>query len=90
MNTPRAELDTILEWAKAKLAEGQEPPWSWYQLMKLRETLEAIHAGMAATTTVSSQQSAEPSGKHLRLVDSTCQPDTSQPHHVGLPTRPPM
>ena len=46
----REELERIREWADAKIAAGQEPPWAWYQYMKLRETLDAILAGMAAVT----------------------------------------
>ena len=37
----RAELERVLDWANDKLATGAEPPWAWYQYMKLRETLEA-------------------------------------------------
>lgn len=88
--TPKTEMVTLLDWAKAKLAKGEEPPWSWYQLMKLRETLEAILAGMAATTTDHSPQSADNPGKHLRLVESSDPQDTSLHRPSGLPVRPPM
>ena len=44
----RAELERVREWALQKLATGEEPPWAWYQYMKLREALEAILAGMDA------------------------------------------
>ena len=37
-------------WVDAKLAKGEQPPWAWYQFMKLRETLDAILDGMAAVT----------------------------------------
>jgi hypothetical protein len=61
---PKAEMVTLLEWAKARLANGEEPPWRWYQLMKLRETLEAILIGTAAagafTTTGSPSGKASP------------------------------
>lgn len=39
------ELRKMLEWAEGKLAEGQEPPWSWYRFMQLRDALEHIVAG---------------------------------------------
>lgn len=90
MDTPQAELKLILEWSKAKLAQGEEPPWAWYQLMKLRETVEAILAGMAVTTTDHSPQSGEHPGKHLRLVGDSDQPDTAQHRPIGLPVQPPM
>lgn len=64
----RQELENVRVWADEKLATGQEPPWAWYQYMKLRETLDAILAGQAATTPLGSQESAPHQEKHLRLV----------------------
>ena len=46
----KAELQKVLDWTYDKLATGAEPPWAWYQYMKLRETLEAIISGMEAAT----------------------------------------
>ena len=83
----RTELEHIREWTNAKITSGQEPPWAWYQYMKLRETLDAILAGMDCVTTESSQQSAPHQGTHLRLVDATDQQDNVQRHPVGLPTQ---
>jgi len=40
-----AELQRMLDWANQKIEAGEEPPWAWYQYMKLRETLEAILEG---------------------------------------------
>ena len=40
------ELMRIRYWADQKLEAGEEPPWAWYQYMKLREALDAIIAGM--------------------------------------------
>ena len=42
----RQELEQVREWAIEQLAAGTEPPWSWYQYMKLREASESILAGM--------------------------------------------
>lgn len=86
----RDELQKVRDWANEKISGGQEPPWAWYQYMKLVETVDAILHGMAATTTASSQQSEEHLGAHLRLVGSTCPQDSAQPHHVGLPIQMPM
>lgn len=58
MSMTRGEIERMLAWANQKLATGQEPPWAWYQYMKLRETLEAILAGMDATKV----------GSHLKVV----------------------
>jgi len=65
----RAELQRVLDWANDKLATRAEPPWAWYQYMKLRETLEAILAGLDTTSpqTESSPQSEAPSAGGLRL-----------------------
>lgn len=84
----RADLERIREWAQAKIAAGEEPPWAWYQYMKLRETLDAILAGMDATTTTeSSQQSEQHPERHLRLVEDTDPQDTAPHRPVGLPTQ---
>lgn len=48
----RADLERMRSWADAKIATGEEPPWAWYQYMKLRETLDAIIAGMASTQAI--------------------------------------
>ena len=84
------ELVKIRDWAKAKLAGGSEPPWAWYQYMKLCETLDAILAGMATTILVDSPQSDQPPEKHLRLVADTDQQDNAQHRPVGLPVQLPM
>ena len=83
----RNELENIREWADAKITSGQEPPWAWFQYMKLRETLDAILAGMDCVTTEHSQQSEQQPEKHLQLVEATDPPDNAQRHSVGLPTR---
>ena len=46
----REELQKVRDWANEKIANGQEPPWAWYQYMKLRETLQAILAGIQAAS----------------------------------------
>ena len=47
------------------LAAGTEPPWSWYQYMKLREASESILAGMDVAQPAEDSQESAP---HLRLV----------------------
>jgi hypothetical protein len=84
----REELENVCRLARAKIDAGAEPPWAWYQYMKLVETCDAILTGMAATVTAE-QSEPQPSG-HLRLVDSKHPQDTSQPHHAGLPVQMPM
>lgn len=88
----RAELERVREWALEKLATGEEPPWAWYQYTKLRETLDAILAGMDAIMpqTENSLQEAPPRGRHLRVVEATCSPSTAPHHQAGEVVRLPM
>ena len=85
------ELERIRDWAKDKLQSGNEPPWAWYQYMKLVETADAILAVMSATSPMeNSQQSAEHQEKHLQLVGSTHSQDNVQSHPAGSPILLPM
>ena len=87
-----AELQRVRDWANEKLATGEEPPWAWYQYMKLRETLDAILASLDATTpqTENSPQSEPHQETHLRLVDSTFQQDSAPRHPSDEPVHMPM
>jgi len=84
-----AKLRELREWAEEKIAQGSEPPWAWFQYMKLVETIRALEAGMAATVTPreNSPQSEAPQGAHLRLVDSASSQDSVRRHPVGLPVQ---
>lgn len=87
----RGELERVREWALQRLAAGSEPPWSWYQLMKLREAIDALLEGMAVTQPMAgSQESPLRSGTCLRLVDEVDPQDTALhrrfPHKIPLPT----
>jgi hypothetical protein len=86
------ELRSVRKGAQSKIDTGAEPPWAWYQYMKLVETCDAILAGTASSTVTmeNSLQSALHPDVHLRLVDSTYLQDTSRPPHVGLPAQMPM
>ena len=87
----RAELEKIREWALERLTTGNEPPWSWYQLMKLREAIDAILAGMAVTQpTADSQGSVPRPGTGLRLVGATDRQDTVQRRPDTVPVQLPM
>ena len=83
------QLNDVRQFAKDKIATGAEPPWAWYQYMKLIEASEAILAGMGVTTE-NSQQSASPAGAPLRLVDATYPPDSIPHRPSGLPVQMPM
>lgn len=84
-------LERVREWANQKIQGGGEPPWAWYQYMKLIETVDAILGGLEAVNpTASSPQSDQHRDMHLRLVDSTYRPDTAQHHPVETPVQMPM
>jgi hypothetical protein len=75
------KLRDVRDWAKSKIATGIEPPWAWYQYMKLIETVDAILGGeKTAIPMENSRQSDMRSETHLQLVDSKYQQDTSQSH----------
>ena len=86
----REELEKVRSWADAKLSTGEEPPWAWDQYMKLRETLDAILAGMAQTTPLGSPQSEQHPESPLRLVACTDSKDTARYRSDELPVRLPM
>jgi hypothetical protein len=87
----KAELERVRDLAIEKLTTGNEPPWSWYQLMKLREASEALLAGMEVTQPTASLQEPEPRrGVGLRLVAAIDQQDSARHRQdmgpVQLPT----
>ena len=90
MKKPLVELNRVREWAQEKIDAGSEPPWAWYQYMRLIDTVSTILDGMNATTTENSPQSAQHQEKPLRLVDSTCRPSTLPLRRAGPKVRMPM
>jgi hypothetical protein len=64
----REELEKVRTWANDKIATGAEPPWAWYQYMKLRETLDAILNGMDATVSVTLPADSLPEGQRPEAV----------------------
>ena len=61
-------LAMLRKWAEARVATGSEPPWAWYQYMKLIETVAAIQLGRASVmpTTAGSLAVAPPRGVEPR------------------------
>lgn len=84
----REELQQVRDLADLKIRSGQEPPWTWYQYMKLVEAADAILAGLNKAT--DSQQSAPRPGEYLQLVASNSLQDSAPRHQpdepVQLPT----
>lgn len=89
--TAARQLSDVRQWAKEKIDAGHEPPWAWFQYMKLIETADAIlSASNCATTTESSRQSEPQTDGHLRLVAATCPRENALHHPAGLPVQMPM
>jgi hypothetical protein len=85
------QLEEIRNWAKAKIADGQEPPWAWFQYMKLIETVDAILASQACIVTMeNSPQSDQHQIPHLQLVEPTSRQDNGPPLPGPSPIRMPM
>ena len=82
------DLRKVRDWADQKVASGQEPPWTWYQYVKLREAASALLAGIPDFT--DSRQSATRRDERLQLVASNSLRDNARPHQpdepVQLPT----
>jgi hypothetical protein len=49
------------DWAEGRVASGNEPPWAWYQYMKLIETVAAIQSSRAAVSAGESERIQAPS-----------------------------
>lgn len=85
-----SKLIEIRDWAQSKIDAGQEPPWSWYQYMKLVETVNAVLAAQAVTKPADSPEEGQRRDRRLQLVDEGYQQDSAQHHSVGLPVQLPM
>jgi len=55
----RPTLNQVRNWAQSKIRTGNEPPWAWYQYMKLIETADAILDGMDAVSPTVNLRSVE-------------------------------
>lgn len=69
-------LALLRKWAEGRVATGGEPPWAWYQYMKLIEAVAAIQTGRATVTpstagslAVGPAASAEPRPKADEVAD---------------------
>ena len=48
----KEQLEDVRKWAHGKIAANCEPPWAWYQYMKLIEAIDTILAGAAVTASL--------------------------------------
>jgi hypothetical protein len=75
----RIHLSRLSEWARQKIQGGSEPPWAWFQYMKLVEVTDSLLQGIdSVSPTASLRKSSERSESGLRLVDSTFQQGDAQ------------
>ena len=75
------QLKEVRDWAQDKIDSHQEPPWAWYQYMKLIETCDAILAGNAVVIeTENLQQLEQHSDNVIQLKAAKHLRDDAQPH----------
>lgn len=86
----KAELERVRDWANEKLATGEEPPWSFYQHMKLVEALDEILRGMDAVTPLpeDSPEAERPRDSRLRLVADNGPAENARSRHGRHPSVP--
>jgi hypothetical protein len=84
-------LLTIREWAGQKARSGREPPWAWYQYMKLIEAVDFIRQGRGSVKRVEAapQESAPPPvdgpKERARAAESDISRDQDGGAHPPLP-----
>jgi hypothetical protein len=84
----KADLERIRDLIVERLATGSEPPWVWYQLMKLREASEALMDGMEARLPTGGLQAPGFSrGASLQVVGTADQQESAQRHQCAVPAR---
>ena len=60
----KRHLEESKKYAESKIENGQEPPWAWYQYMKLIETIDTILEGDGSCITL--EESRQPVVKMLK------------------------
>jgi hypothetical protein len=79
------QFDGMLIWASEKRSSCQELPWTWFQYLKLEETLGSILSGMAASIPLGSLQLDLRQGRHRQLVGHSDRQESAQPHQSDKP-----
>lgn len=67
---PIASMNTVREWAKERLQNGMEPPWSYYRLMQVVDAIDNIQAGLAVTTVVDGLQQEDGDVHRLETAEA--------------------
>lgn len=82
----RSHLVHVRSWAQGKIDHAGEPPWAWYQYMKLIEAVDVIVGRMDVLRSVEHLRgAASPLERRLRLVETTEPP--KHPHHETITNR---
>ena len=42
MEKPQKAINEVRDWAQYVIDGGQEPPWAWYEYMKLLDAIQAL------------------------------------------------
>lgn len=84
------DLVRVRDWAQERINSGEEPPWAWFQYMKLVETADAILASAAVVMRGDLPLSEVHPERHLRLVADSDRSEIVQRPPAGLPTLLPM
>jgi hypothetical protein len=79
------QFDGMRIWASEKRSSGQEPPWAWFQYLKLEETLGSLLSGMAASIQLGTLQADFRQEGPLRLVGHTVPQKSRQRHQSDEP-----
>jgi hypothetical protein len=77
---PKDSMRNLRDWADRKIQGGEEPPWAWYQYMKLIETIDAISESIEATSKENSRQPDSRLEILTQPTDSKCRLGISQLH----------
>jgi len=88
----KATLDEVSAWAKARVDSGQEPPWTYHNLVTLANITKELAAGLEAAKRTENvpllaeyhSGSREQEDKIVRLSSLRSRPDDEHP--VALPT----
>jgi len=76
-------LMVVRNWANERVGTGREPPWAWYQYMKLIDAVDSIRRGRASVTRLGAGSQARSRGPAPQRSDD--KKETSAPTGSGQP-----
>ena len=88
----KATLDEVRAWAKARVDSGQEPPWTYHNLVTLMDITKELSAGLEAATRMENvpllqaYQSERPEQEDKIVQLSTLRSRPDEEDRVALPT----